>query len=315
MKDYYLLTKEQVLSQFDVTLQGHSKEKAEKILLEKGANVLLEGKRKSTLEVFLSQFADLLVIILIIAAVISMVSGNVESTIVIFAVIIMNAVLGTVQHKKAEKSLDSLKSLSSPNAKVIRDGQKIEIPSRDVVPGDIVILEAGDMVVADGRILENFSLQVNESSLTGESTNVDKNNLEISCEVPLADRTNMVYSGTLVTYGRAEVLVTGTGMETEMGKIANLLDNEEEGQTPLQKKLAQLGKYLGIVAIAACAIIFVVGLANGIPALEIFMTAYKNADTNANPTMPLKLNNAMTYITVANNFTRGSNLCNTESAG
>ncbi len=158
---------------------------------------------------FFSQFADLLVVILIIAAIISMISGNVESTVVIVAVIIMNAVLGTIQHKKAEKSLDSLKSLSSPSAKVQRGGQKLEIPSKEVVPGDILLLEAGDLVVADGRILESFSLQVNESSLTGESTNVDKNERLIAEEAPLADRINMVFSSSLVTYGRATVVVTG----------------------------------------------------------------------------------------------------------
>jgi len=162
--------------------------------------------------VFLSQFADLLVIILIIAAIISMFSGNIESTIVIFAVIILNAILGTVQHINAEKSLDSLKSLSSPNAKVIRDGQKIEIPSKEVVEGDMVVLEAGDLVVADGRIINNYSLQVNESSLTGESTNVDKNDDNITAEVPLADRTNMVYSGSLViSFPPSTILPSSTG--------------------------------------------------------------------------------------------------------
>ena len=158
-----------------------------------------EGVKKSTLQVFLSQFADLLVVILILAAGISMISGNMESTVVILAVIVLNAVLGTVQHKKAEKSLDSLKSLSSPNAKVMRQGKKLEISSKEVVPGDILLLEAGDLVVADGRIMENFSLQVNESALTGESTNVEKTSAAITEEVPLADRTNMVYSSSLVT--------------------------------------------------------------------------------------------------------------------
>ena len=164
---YWNEAADDVLQEFDVTEQGLSTDRVQKIRAEKGENVLQEGKKKSTLQVFLGQFADLLVIILIIAAVISMFSGNVESTIVILLVLVMNAVLGTVQHVKAQRSLESLKQLSSPNAKVVRDGVKQEIPSREVVPGDIVILEAGDMIVADGRIVHNYSLQVNESSLTG----------------------------------------------------------------------------------------------------------------------------------------------------
>ena len=273
MKDYYLLTKEQVLEKLDVSTQGHSHEKAQQLLQEKGPNMLQEGKRKSTLEVFISQFADLLVIILIAAAIISMLSGNVESTIVIFAVIIMNAILGTVQHKKAEKSLDSLKSLSSPNAKVIRDGRKIEISSRDVVPGDIVILEAGDMVVADGRILDNFSLQVNESSLTGESTNVDKQAVDLSGELPLGDRLNMVYSGSLVTYGRAIVVVTGTGMDTEIGKIAALMNATKEKKTPLQISLDQFSSRLAIVIMAISAVVFALSLYRGMAILDSLMFA------------------------------------------
>ena len=224
MTETYLKSKDELMKEMGTSPQGLSSDQAAKILQEKGPNQLQEGKKKSTIEVFFSQFKDLLVIILIAAAVISMISGNTESTIVIFVVIILNAILGTVQHKKAEKSLESLKSLSSPNAKVLRDGQKIEIPSKDVVPGDIVMLEAGDMVVADARILENFSLQVNESSLTGESTNVDKQTRDFTEEVSLADRVNMVYSGSLVTYGRATVVVTGTGMDTEIGKIASLIN-------------------------------------------------------------------------------------------
>ncbi len=273
MKNYCLLTKEKVLEEFGVTIQGHSKEKAEALLKEKGENVLQEGERKSTLEVFLSQFADLLVIILVIAAVISMISGNVESTIVIFAVIIINAILGTVQHKKAEKTLDSLKSLSSPSAKVIRDGKKIEIHSKDVVPGDIVILEAGDMVVADGRILENFSLQVNESSLTGESTNVDKQVTDLTEGVPLADRVNMVYSGSLVTYGRATVVVTGTGMNTEIGKIASLMSATKEKKTPLQASLDQFSSRLAAVIMVISAVVFALSLYRKMPVLDSLMFA------------------------------------------
>lgn len=204
-------------------------------------------------------------IILIIAAVISMVSGNAESTVVILAVIVMNAVLGTVQHEKAEKSLNSLKSLSSPEAKVLRDGEKIEIPSAKVVPGDILFLEAGDLVVADGRILNNYSLQVNESSLTGESTNVDKSDGLIHDDCALADRANMVYSSSLVTYGRAEVLVTATGMDTEIGKIAALMNATKEKKTPLQISLDQFSSRLAVAIMAVCGVVFLLSLYRKMP--------------------------------------------------
>lgn len=166
--------------------------------------------------------------ILIVAAVISACSGNPESTFVILVVIVLNALLGTVQYVKAEKSLESLKDLTSPNAKVLRSGVKVEIPAKEVVPGDLLLLEAGDMVAADGRIRRSYSLQVNESSLTGESTNVEKREGVIEQEAALGDRVNMVYSGSLVTYGRAEVFVTETAMNTEIGKIAGLLNNAKE---------------------------------------------------------------------------------------
>ena len=273
MKEWYQQTKEEILSQFQVTEQGLTSSRAEKILAEKGENVLEEGKRKSTLRVFLEQFCDLLVVILIIAALISMVSGNVESTVVILAVIILNAILGTVQHAKAEKSLDSLKSLSSPNAKVLRDGQKVEIPSARVVPGDILYLEAGDLVVADGRILENYSLQVNESSLTGESTNVDKSDGTLHSDCALADRANMVYSSGLVTYGRAVVLVTATGMDTEIGKIAALMNATKEKKTPLQVSLDQFGSRLAMAIMVICALVFLLSLYRKMPVLDSLMFA------------------------------------------
>ena len=273
MKEWYQQTKEEILSQFQVTEQGLTSSRAEKILAEKGENVLEEGKRKSTLQVFLEQFCDLLVVILIIAALISMVSGNVESTVVILAVIILNAILGTVQHAKAEKSLDSLKSLSSPNAKVLRDGQKVEIPSSKVVPGDILYLEAGDLVVADGRILENYSLQVNESSLTGESTNVDKSDGTLHSDCALADRANMVYSSGLVTYGRAVVLVTATGMDTEIGKIAALMNATKEKKTPLQVSLDQFGSRLAMAIMVICALVFLLSLYRKMPVLDSLMFA------------------------------------------
>lgn len=260
MKNWYQMTKEETLEQLGVTHDGLSSEKAKQLLEENGSNVLDEGKKKSVLSVFLSQFADLLVIILIVAAIISMFSGNIESTIVIFAVIILNAILGTVQHVKAEKSLESLKSLSSPSAKVIRDDNKIEIDSKDVVKGDIIVLEAGDMIVADGRIINNYSLQVNESSLTGESTNVEKNHETITDEVALADRKNMVFSGSLVTYGRAVVAVTGTGMDTEIGKIASLMNAAKEKKTPLQQSLDKFSSRLAIIIMVICAVVFALNL-------------------------------------------------------
>lgn len=260
MKNWYQMSKQEVLDTLGVTSDGLSSDKALELLEKNGKNVLDEGKKKSVLQVFLSQFVDFLVIILIIAAIISMFSGNIESTIVIFAVIILNAILGTVQHIKAEKSLESLKSLSSPSAKVIRDGQKIEIDSKDVVEGDIIVLEAGDLIVADGRIINNYSLQVNESSLTGESTNVDKSDDIISTEVPLADRTNMVFSGSLVTYGRAVVAVTSTGMNTEIGKIASLMNAAKEKKTPLQQSLDKFSKVLATVILIICAVVFALNI-------------------------------------------------------
>lgn len=255
-KEDWNYSTQELLQKFDVTEQGLNNDRVEETRRQTGENILQVGKKKSTLEVFLGQFCDLLVVILIIAAIISMFSGNAESTIVILLVLIMNAVLGTVQHIKAQRSLESLKQLSAPNAKVIRNGVKQEIPSREIVPGDIVMLEAGDMIVADGRILHNYSLQVNESSLTGESTNVEKTDMVIEGKAALADRVNMVYSGSLVTYGRAQVLVTGTGMKTELGKIAGLMNAAKERKTPLQESLDKFSGRLAMLIMIICAIVF-----------------------------------------------------------
>ena len=201
---YYSKSVSQALEAQQADQKGLSDQQARSRLEQYGPNKLSEGKKKSVLQIFLEQFKDLLVVILIVAALISAASENVESTIVIFAVLILNAILGTVQYLKAEKSLESLKAMSSPTAKVLRGGVRVEIPSADVVPGDIVLLEAGDMVVADGRVLENFSLKVNESSLTGESEGVEKTADAIDAEqVALGDQKSMVFSGSLVTYGRA----------------------------------------------------------------------------------------------------------------
>lgn len=274
MKAYYRESKEEVLKELGANeQQGLTNKAAQEKLAQVGPNALVEGKKKSVVEVFLEQFKDLMVIILIVAAVISAFTGNLESTAVIIVVLILNAILGTVQHVKAEKSLEALKSLSAPVAKVLRDGKKQEIAAKDVVPGDILLLEAGDLVTADGRILDNFSLQVNESSLTGESTNIDKLDTTFEKEVPLADRVNMVYSSSLVTYGRANVLVTATGMDTEIGKIATLMNETKERRTPLQVSLDQFSSRLATVILIFCALILGLQMWRGQPLLDALLFA------------------------------------------
>ena len=241
-----------------------------------GKNQLAQKKKKPVWMIFLEQFKDFLVIILIIAAIISAITGELESTIVILVVITMNAILGTVQTVKAEKSLDNLKSLSAPHAKVLRDGTTVLLPAAELVVGDVILLEAGDQVPADARILEAASLQTNESALTGESTNLEKECWEIPQEVPLGDRKNMVYSGGFVTYGRGVCLVTNVGMETEVGKIAALMQNASERRTPLQRTLDQFGQKLSIAILVISAIVFL---------LELFRVDVLNFDSIMNALM------------------------------
>lgn len=265
---------EEVLREQESSSGGLSNAQAADRLKKYGPNALVEGKKKSVLQVFLEQFKDLLVVILIVAAIISMLSGQGESTIVIFAVLILNAILGTVQYFKAEKSLESLKAMSSPTAKVLRGGAKVEVPSKEVVPGDIVFLEAGDLVVADGRVIENFSLKVNESSLTGESEGVEKTEEVIPGEkVALGDQKNMVFSGSLVTYGRATVVVTDTGMHTEIGKIASLMNQTQQRKTPLQQSLDDFSKKLAVIILAICVVVFGLSLYREMPILDSLMFA------------------------------------------
>lgn len=274
MKAYYRESKEELIKELGANeKQGLTNKVAQEKLAQVGPNALIEGKKKGILEVFLEQFKDLMVIILIVAAVISAFTGNLESTAVIIVVLILNAILGTVQHVKAEKSLEALKSLSAPVAKVLRDGKKQEIAAKDVVPGDILLLEAGDLVTADGRILDNFSLQVNESSLTGESTNIDNLDTTFYKEVPLGDRVNMVYSSSLVTYGRANVLVTATGMDTEIGKIATLMNETKERRTPLQVSLDQFSSRLATAILIFCALILGLQMWRGQPLLDALLFA------------------------------------------
>ncbi|OMP66937.1 calcium-translocating P-type ATPase, PMCA-type [Domibacillus epiphyticus] len=274
MIEFYRKSTDEVLRTLGVTKDGLNAHDVEGRRTEFGFNELEEAKRRSTVQVFFGQFRDFLVIILLAAAIISAFLGKFESAIVILVVVILNAILGTVQHVKAEQSLKSLKALSAPTAKVLRDGQKIEIPSREIIVGDILFLDAGDYVSADGRVIENYSLQVNESSLTGESLSSNKSTEPIDEEnVPLGDRNNMVFSGSFVTYGRAVVLVTQIGMKTEIGKIANLLESAQDKKTPLQQNLDNFGKKLAIVIVAISLIIFALDLFRGREIVDSFMFA------------------------------------------
>lgn len=261
--------------------QGLSQAEAVARKEQYGENKLREKKKKTTLQRFFDQFKDAMIIILLIAAAVSFAMicveknwGELFEPALILLIVILNAIMGVYQEGKAEKALDALKNMSAPHARVIRDGVEQVIDAADLVPGDIIKLEAGDFVPADARLLHSVSLKSEEAALTGESVPSEKDaSVTVAEDAPIGDRTNMVFSGCSITYGTATAIVTATGMDTEMGKIANLLDSEEDGETPLQQKLAQLGKYLGFMALAACAVIFVVGLLNKIPVMHIFMTS------------------------------------------
>lgn len=271
----YNLSQNEVLERYSTFRTGLSPEEARNRLERYGENKLAEGRKKTALEVFIDQFKDLIVWILIAAAVISILSGQGESSMVIFAVLILNAVLGTVQYLKAEKSLESLKAMSSPSATLLRGGIKVQVPSPEVVPGDILLLEAGDLITADARILESWSVKINESSLTGESEAVEKTADVIPEEnVALGDRKNMVFSGSLVTYGRATAVVTATGMQTELGHIASLLDNTRQRKTPLQENLNKFSEKLAIAIIAICGVVFLLSyFRSGMGLLDSLMFA------------------------------------------
>lgn len=263
-----------LLSEFNSSESGLSKESYERSKEIHGLNKLDQAEAETILQIFLSQFKDVLVIILLIANFISLATDNIESSIVIMSVILLNAVLGTVQYVKAQKSLESLKALSAPYSVVIRNGEKIEVSSEEIVPGDILFLEAGNFVPADGRILQNFSLQVNESSLTGESEPITKTSAPLPDEsIPVGDQTNMVFSGGLATYGRAKVLVTSTGMNTELGKIAHLLNTTAEKTTPLQASLDDFSKKLAAIILLICVLIFGLNIYRGTELIDSLMFA------------------------------------------
>lgn len=274
MNIFYNQTSEEVMKNLQVNDKGLNDLEIKNRREKYGFNELSEGAKKSHLQIFLEQFKDFLVLILIGAAIISSFLGKFESTLVILVVVIINAILGTVQHIKAEQSLSSLKALSSPIAKVLRNGKKLEIPSREILVGDILFLDAGDYVSADGRIIENYSLQINESSLTGESESVLKLTEVINEEnVSIGDRKNMVFSGSFVTYGRAVIVVTAIGMGTEIGKIANLLESAKEKKTPLQVNLDNFGKKLAYVILVISAIVFALNIFRGQAIMDSLMFA------------------------------------------
>lgn len=273
MREYYQLTAEEAKLQVNGSLEPLTAQQAAANREKYGPNELADGKKKPILRIFLEQFRDFLVIILIIAAAISGVLGDLESTAVILIVITINAILGTVQTIKAEQSLDSLKKMSAPEAKVLREGQFIKLPAAEITVGDIVSLEAGDFVPADGRITVNAGMKIDESALTGESLGVDKDIEAIEGQRALGDRVNIVYSGSYVTYGRGEFLVTSIGMDTEVGKIATLLETTSEKKTPLQVNLDNFGKKLSILIMVFCAVLFGISVFRGEAIGDAFMFA------------------------------------------
>ncbi|MFV0528242.1 MAG: cation-translocating P-type ATPase [Lachnospiraceae bacterium] len=292
MAQYYNQSAEEVRVKVNGGTEPLTQSQVEQNQKKYGMNELVEGKKQSIPMIFLEQFKDFLVIILIVAAIMSGFIGDVESAIVILIVITINAILGTVQTVKAEMSLSSLKQLSAPLAKVYRNGNVVELPSREVTVGDEVCLEAGDYIPADGRILDNASLKVDESALTGESLGVDKIQEPIDGDVPIGDRKNMVFSGSFVTYGRGSFLVTSVGMETEVGHIASMLKTASEKKTPLQVNLDDFGKKLSIVIIIFCAILFGISVLRG----ESVQSAFLFAVALAVAAIPEALSSIVTIV-------------------
>ncbi|TFZ41318.1 cation-translocating P-type ATPase [Soehngenia longivitae] len=273
--NWYNKSADEALKELNVDpTKGLDTASAKERLEKYGANELKEEKGKSFFKKLLAQFSDFLVLILIAAALVSFFIGETQDSIVIIAIVIVNAMLGLYQEGKAEKALDALKKMASPTAKVVRDGKTVEIGSRELVPGDIVILETGDIVPADLRIIDSKNLKIEEASLTGESVAVEKDSSKVlEGEVALGDRVNMAYMSTIVTYGRGKGVVVGTAADTEIGKIATMIQTYEDEATPLQKKLNQLGKILGIATILICIVVFADGLIQNRDPLEMFMVS------------------------------------------
>lgn len=272
MMEFYRKSKDEIMHEFQSGIEGLNGIQVENMRIKFGSNELQERQKKSPFIVFLLQFNDFLIWILLVAAVLSGVLGKLESTLVIAIVVLINAILGTVQHLKAEESLSALKALSAPRSKVIRNGEIVTVDSKDVVVGDLMLVETGDFISADGRIIDSFSLRADESSLTGESVSVEKDTLPIN-EINLSpgDQHNMIFSGTHITYGRGRAIVTGVGRSTEIGKIATLIEQAKEKATPLQKSLDEFGKKLAMIIIAISVLIFALNLYRNNPLVDALM--------------------------------------------
>lgn len=273
MSKFYDKEVDEVLQELQTSAKGLTSQEAAERIKKYGYNELEEKKGKSLFQMFIDEFKDFMIVVLLIAALISLFVGETTDAVIIIAIVVLNALLGVIQENRANQALQALKKLSTPHAKVLRDGKIQVLPTKELVPGDIVILEAGDFVPADGRLIESANLKINESSLTGESVPVDKISARLeSDDVSLGDRINMVFSGTTVVYGRGKMVVTNTGMNTEIGKIASMM-GEEEVKIPLQERLAQLGKTLAIAALIICGVIFGIGIFRGTPLMDMFLTA------------------------------------------
>jgi len=270
--NFYTKSKDEIIHEFQIGTEGLDDIQVENMRIKYGSNELQEKQRKTPFIVFLLQFNDFLIWILLVAAVLSGILGKLESTLVIAIVVLINAILGTVQHLKAEESLSALKALSAPKSKVIRNGETVTVDSKDVVVGDLMIVESGDFISADGRIIDSFSLRADESSLTGESVSVEKDTLLIDeTDLSPGDQHNMIFSGTHITYGRGRAIVTGVGRGTEIGKIATLIEEATEKETPLQKSLDEFGKKLAMIIIAIAVLVFALNLYRNNPLVDAMM--------------------------------------------
>jgi P-type Ca2+ transporter type 2C len=278
MPNWHTMTADAVLDHMKTSSQGLSVGEAQRRLAEHGPNVLAEGTRRSPLTMVLGQFRDFMILVLLVAAVISGLIGEATDTIAIVAIVILNAVIGFIQEYRAERAMEALKAMAAPNATVVRDGNVAATPASALVPGDVVLLEAGGIVPADLRFIELAHLRADEAPLTGESVPVEKAIAPVEGDaVPLGDRRNMAYKGTVVTYGHGRGVVVATGMATEFGKIAALLQRAGETSTLLQRRLAHFGQRLAVVALGICGVIFGVGLLRGEEPLLMFMTAVSSA--------------------------------------